>query len=182
MSDANKFVNAYIDLAVSQLHEYLNNLLQVKAQLKVSNDLVSEKDALIIKLTQDLETNKADNQEIVKVRDQARKWEDAHNAMAGKVAHLDTALAQIAQMKNEVIERDKKIQSLQETIQISEQTIQSLQSEITELKTPTQAPTPTPKKLLNNKVKKETTNTLPQVEEKSPSVLQILEKQPTDDF
>ena len=36
MSDANKFVNAYIDLTVSQLHEYLNNLLQVKAQLKTS--------------------------------------------------------------------------------------------------------------------------------------------------
>ena len=164
MSDANKFVNAYIDLTVSQLHEYLNNLLQVKAQLKVSNDLLSEKDAIISKLTEDLETSKTDNQEIVKVRDQARKWEDAHNAMAGKVAHLDTALAQIAQMKNEIIERDKKIQSLQ--------------NELTALK----APAPTPKKPLNNRGKKETVNTLPQVEEKSPSVLQILEKQPTDDF
>lgn len=171
MSDTSKFVNAYIDLTVNQLHEYLNNLLQVKAQLKVSNDLVSEKDATIAKLTQDLETNKADNQEIVKVRDQARKWEDAHNAMAGKVSHLDTALAQIAQMKNEVIERDKKIAELNGQIQ-------SLQDEITTLKTPA----PTPKKPLNNRVKKETVNTLPQVKEKSPSVLQILEKQPTDDF
>ena len=163
MSDANKFVNAYIDLTVSQLHEYLNNLLQVKAQLKVSNDLLAEKDAVIAKLSQDLETNKTDNQEMIKVRDQARKWEDAHNSMAGKVAHLDTALAQITQMKNEIIERDKKIQSLQD--------------EIASLKTPVS----TPKKPLNNRVKKEV-NTLPQVEEKSPSVLQILEKQPTDDF
>ena len=171
MSDTSKFVNAYIDLTVSQLHEYLNNLLQVKAQLKVSNDLLSEKDAIIAKLTQDLETNKADNQEIVKVRDQARKWEDAHNAMAGKVAHLDTALAQISQMKNEVIERDKKLAELNTQIQ-------SLQEEITILKTPIS----TPKKPLNNKVKKETVNTLPKVEDKSPSVLQILEKQPTDDF
>ena len=175
MSDANKFVNAYIDLTVSQLHEYLNNLLQVKAQLKVSNDLLSEKDAIIAKLTQDLETNKTDNQEIVKVRDQARKWEDAHNAMAGKVSHLETALAQIAQMKNEIIERDNKIQSLQEALQASQQLIQSLQNEIAELKTPT------PKKPLNNRVKKEVINTLPQVKE-SPSVSKPPEKQPTDDF
>lgn len=164
MSDTSKFVNAYIDLTVSQLHEYLNNLLQVKAQLKVSNDLLSEKDSIIVKLTQELETNKADNQEIVKVRDQARKWEDAHNAMVGKVSHLETALAQISQMKNEIIERDKKIQSLED--------------ELAALK----APVSTPKKPLNNRVKKETVNTLPKVEDKSPSVLQILEKQPTDDF
>lgn len=161
MNDANKYVNAYIDFAVSQLHENLNVILQLKTQAKMANDLVSEKDTIIAKLTQDLETNKTDNQEIVKLRDQARKWEDAHNAAVGKVAHLDTALSQIAQMKNEIIERDK--------------TIKSLQDEIAILKTPL------PKKALNNKVKKETINTLPQVKE-SPSVLEILEKPTTDDF
>ena len=163
MSDANKYVNTYIDFAVNQLHENLNVILQLKTQAKMANDMIAEKDAIISKLTQDLETNKTDNQEIVKMRDQARKWEDAHNAMAGKVSHLETALAQITQMKNEIIERDKKIQSLQD--------------EITALRTPVS----TPKKPLNNRVKKEI-NTLPQVEEKSPSVLQILEKQPADDF
>lgn len=161
MSDANKYVNAYIDLAVNQLHENLNNLLQLKTQLKITNDLVSEKDAIINQLTQDLETNKANNQEMIKVRDQARKWEDAHNAMAVKVTHLDTAIAQIAQMKNEIIERDKIIQALQD--------------KLTALKTPS------PKKPLNNRVKKEVINTLPQVKE-SPSVSKPPEKQPTDDF
>ena len=168
MSDANKYVNTYIDFAVNQLHENLNTILQLKTQAKMANDLVSEKDAIIAKLTQDLETNKTDNQEIVKLRDQARKWEDAHNAAVGKVAHLDTALSQIAQMKNEIIERDKTIQSLQ-------QNVKSLENELVTLKTPL------PKKALNNKVKKETINTLPQVKE-SPSVLEILEKPTTDDF
>ena len=161
MNDANKYVNTYIEFAVNQLHENLNNILQLKTQVKIANDLASEKDGLIAKLTQELETNKADNQEIVKIRDQARKWEDAHNAVVGKVAHLDTALSQISQMKAEIVERDKTIQSLKDEIQLLKN--------------------PLPKKSLNNKVKKEATNTLPQV-------LEILsdnvkpEKQATDDF
>lgn len=159
MSDANKFVNTYIDFAVNQLHENLNLILQLKTQLKLAGDSVTEKDEIISKLTADLETNKIDNQEIVKVRDQARKWEEAHNNMSGKVSHLDTALSQIAQMKKEVLSRDETIAGLQQEIEV--------------LKNPPS------KKAINSKVKKdlvkEEIKPLPIIEE-SP------EKPETDDF
>lgn len=155
MSDTSKFVNAYIDFAVGQLHENTNTILQLKAQLKVANDSVSEKDAVIGKLMQDLETNKSDNQEIVKMRDLARKWEEAHNSMVGKVSHLDTALSQIAQMKKEVLSRDEIISQLQQEIEL--------------LKNPPS------KKVINNKVKKEL---LKEVVDKPLEV----EKPKTDDF
>lgn len=163
MSDANKFVNTYIEFAVNQLHENLNLILQLKTQLKIANDSIAEKDVIITKLTQDLETNKADNQEIVKVRDQARKWEDAHNAMSGKVAHLDTALNQIAQMKKEVLSRDEIIAELK-------QELENLNN-------------PRSKKAINSKIKKEvvkeeTVKPLPLVEENPSKTV----KQPTDDF
>lgn len=169
MNDANKFVNAYIDFAVSQLHENINTILQLKAQLKVANELVSEKDAAIGKLMQDLETNKASNEEMVKLRDQARKWEDSYNSVSSKVTHLDTALSQIAQMKKEVVDRD--------------QTIAQLQEEINLLKNPPS------KKAINSKVKKEVVkeeagkvNPEPVIEPNATLPIEVPEKKPTDDF
>lgn len=163
MSDANKFVNTYIEFAVNQLHENLNLILQLKTQLKIANDSVAEKDAVITKLTQDLETNKTSNEEMVKLRDQSRKWEEAHNAVANKVSHLDTALAQIAEMKKEVVIRDE--------------TIAQLQQELETLKNPPS------KKVINTKAKKEvvkeeTVKPLPLVEDNPSKTV----KQPTDDF
>lgn len=163
MSDTNKFVNAYIDFAVGQLHENINSILQLKAQLKVANDTLSEKDGVIGKLMQDLEVNKADNQEIIKYRDQARRWEDAHNAMSGKVAHLDTALAQITQMKKEVLSRDETIEKLKQELEL--------------LKNPPS------KKAINSRVKKDIieAKTSPLVQE-IPSLTESPEKLKTDDF
>lgn len=164
MSDANKFVNTYIDFAVGQLHENINTMLQLKTQLKIAGDINAEKDAVINQLSQDLEANKANNQEMVKLRDEARKWEDAHNAIAGKATHLDTALSQIADMKKEVIKRDEIIKNLEEQIEL--------------LKNPPS------KKAINTKVKKEL------VKEETVKVLTLVdtpsktppEKQATDDF
>jgi DNA repair exonuclease SbcCD ATPase subunit len=163
MSDANKFVNTYIDFAVNQLHENLNLILQLKTQLKLAGDSVTEKDEIISKLTADLETNKADNQEIVKVRDQARKWEDAHNAVANKVSHLETALNQINQMKKDILTRDE--------------TIARLESELEQLKNPPA------KKAINTKAKKSidkepVESSLPLEQE----ISSIIEKPQTDDF
>jgi hypothetical protein len=129
MSDVNKYVNAYVDFAVGQCHENLNVILQLKTQLKLANDALLEKDVIISqqsqdkddiinKLSQDLATNKSDNQEMVRLKDLARKWEDAHNAMVNKVSHLDTALTQISQMKTEIISRDETISQLRNELNI----------------------------------------------------------------
>jgi hypothetical protein len=116
MSDANAFMNAYIDHAIGMVHENVNVILQLRTQLKLANDLIIEKDGVIGSLTSQLESNKVNNDEISLIRDQARYWEDAHNAMVNKVSHLDTALNQIAQMKKEVQNRDAKILALEEKL------------------------------------------------------------------
>lgn len=121
MSDQTKFVNAYIDIAVNQVHEYLNLIMQLKAQIKVANDLVSEKDAIIGQLSQELESNKVQNEEFTKLRAEAKRWEEAHDAVMGKASHLDRALAQIMEMKKETVSRDETITSLRSKVSTFEE-------------------------------------------------------------
>lgn len=117
MSDASgKFVNAYLEVAVNQIHENTNSLLQLKAQLKVANDLVSEKETVISRLNQELETSKFQNAEMSSLQEKARQWETAHNAVMGKASHLDTALAQISDMKKIVLAKDEEIVRLKSEI------------------------------------------------------------------
>ena len=47
MSDSNKFVNSYIETCMNTLQENLANIVQLKTQLKLANDLIAEKDAVI---------------------------------------------------------------------------------------------------------------------------------------
>ena len=46
MSDSNKFVNTYIEVAVGTVHELLNQVLQLKTEARITSDLVSEKDQI----------------------------------------------------------------------------------------------------------------------------------------
>ena len=116
MSDVNAFMNAYVDHAIGMIHENINVILQLRTQLKLANDLIVEKDGVIGSLTSQLESNKVSGDEMSILRDQKRHWEEAHNSMANKVSHLETALSQIAQMKREIQERDIKIAELEEKL------------------------------------------------------------------
>lgn len=116
MSDLTKFMNVYVDYAVGMIHENTSHILQLKTQLKMANDLISEKDAVIGSLTTQLESSKAENQEMNQLRQNAARWETAHNTMVGKVSHLDTALSQIAQMKKEIQIRDETIEVLKASV------------------------------------------------------------------
>ena len=116
MSDINKFMNTYVDHAVGMIHENISLILQLKTQIKIANDLIVEKDAAIGSLTSQLESNKVSGDEMSILRDQKRHWEEAHNSMANKVSHLETALSQIAQMKKEIQDRDAKIIALEEKL------------------------------------------------------------------
>jgi chromosome segregation ATPase len=130
MSDTNAFVNAYIDHAIGMIHENVSAILQLKAQLKIANDLISEKDVVIGSLTSQLESTKINSDEMSVLRNQARHWEDAHNSMANRVSHLDTALGQIAQMKKEILDRDEKILELEEKLNPPKKTINTKKSKL----------------------------------------------------
>lgn len=123
MSDTNAYVNAYIDNAVGMIHENVNAILQLKTQIKIANDIIKEKDGVIGSLMSQLESSKVDSSEMLDLRDKAKRWEESFNTMATKASHIDTALAQIAQMKSEIKERDAKITKLEEKLNLTKKTI-----------------------------------------------------------
>lgn len=130
--DQNKYINTYIDIAIGQLHEYLNTNLQLKTQTKLANDLIQEKDQIISNLQNQLSSVQHNDNDVQLAKDQAKHWEDSYHAMTNKVAHMETLLNQLKDMKNIIQEKDK--------------TIVKLNDQIEELKIP--------KKVINTKVKK----------------------------
>lgn len=111
--DQNKFINAYIDIIIGQLHEMLSNNLQLKTQVKLANDLLQEKEQFIANLQNQLNAVQSNDEDVRKSREQAKFWEDSYHAMNAKVSHMDTLLKQISEMKTMIQERDKLIESLQ---------------------------------------------------------------------
>ena len=116
MSDQTKYINAYVDTAVGILHEQLNLFLQTKAQLKVANDIIQEKDAIIATLQNQLAT-KTDEFNITNHSlMEARHWESEYNSMKNKVSHMETLTNQLVDMKRMIQERDKKIEELENPV------------------------------------------------------------------
>ena len=130
--DQNKYINTYIDIIVGQLHELLNSNLQLKTQIKLANDLIQEKDQIIGNLQNQLSSIQHNDSDVQIAKDQAKHWEDSYHAMTNKVAHMETLLTQIKNMKATVLEKDNRITELSK--------------ELEELKMP--------KKVINTKVKK----------------------------
>ena len=116
MSDANKFINTYVDIAVSYTHDYLNTIIQLKTQLKLANDLASEKDQVISGLQTEIDSLKNDNSKMNEIENNARNQEAEHSAMKNRVAHMDTLTNQYNQLKADYIAKDEEIKKLNETI------------------------------------------------------------------
>lgn len=109
MNDQNKFVNAYIEASVATIHDYLNQLLQTKAQLKVTTEIVSQ-------LQNELQRIKAENDEKEDAIQKSIVLENTNNALQNKVSHLETALNQIAEMKRIIISKGDIIKKLETQI------------------------------------------------------------------
>jgi hypothetical protein len=110
--DQNRYINAYIDILVGQIHEYTINSLQLKTQLKLANELITEKDQLIGQLQSQLNVVQNNNSDVQKAKDQAKYWEDSYHGMTAKVAHMDTLLNQVKEMKSIIAEKDATIAEL----------------------------------------------------------------------
>lgn len=128
MSDSSKYVNTYIDVVSNTLHQYLNEILQLRTQLKISNDLVSEKDQVITSLQKEQEKNTTVDKNIDEYKNQAASWESQFNALKSKVSHMDTLSNQLIDMKRAVVDRDTEIQNLKISLAESHKTIASLES------------------------------------------------------
>lgn len=110
--DQNKYVNAYIESAVGMLHENISQLLQLKAQLKVTNDVIAEKDAIINDLTNRLNSNQTIEQEYHRTIKRNQELENEMTGIKNKISHVDTFSRQIVEMKGIIITKDKMIEQL----------------------------------------------------------------------
>ncbi len=103
----NKYINAYVDIAIGTIHEYLAANIQLKAQNKLANDLISEKDKIIASLQSDISSIDKNNN---------KNLEDSYNAMKTKVSHMETLTKQLIDMKREIGIRDDKIKNLEDKL------------------------------------------------------------------
>lgn len=116
MSDNNKYINAYVDIAIGTIHEYLASNIQLKAQNKISNDLLIEKEQIIASLQSEIAKINKNSVDMQSLQNSAKTWEDSYNAMKIKIGHMDTLTSQIIEMKKEVIKRDEKIKQLEDKL------------------------------------------------------------------
>jgi DNA repair exonuclease SbcCD ATPase subunit len=116
MTDNNKYINAYVDIAIGTIHEYLAANIQLKAQNKIANDLVSEKDKIIASLQSEITSINKNTGDMQVLQSNAKSWEESYNAMKNKVGHMDALTKQMIEMKREISIRDEKIQELEDKL------------------------------------------------------------------
>lgn len=196
MSDPNKYVNIYIDTMMATLHEYLASSLQLKTQLKLANDLlierdaiVSQKDEIITQMNNEIERVKtvfsksqsgteSIRVELLSCQDRLRIAEESHDAIKSKVSHMDTLLKQLSDMKSEIRTRDDQISSYEENLKNLNSSLIEKDKLISELtkKLEKLAPTlPVPKTAVEKNVKESSTIKV-QLNTKTKT------KEPDDDF
>ena len=117
MSD--KYYNAYVDSAVGLIHEYLSMNLQLKAQVRVANDILAEKDRLLVEkdnfissLQNDMNNVRVASSENDKLRNDAKYWEDSYHGMMNKVSHMENLTAQFNDMKKQFLSKCEELESL----------------------------------------------------------------------
>jgi DNA repair exonuclease SbcCD ATPase subunit len=118
MSDTNAFVNAYIDNSIGMIHENISNILQLKSQLKIANDTIAQKDALIGNLYDEIGQLKNINSQMASLREELEECADANHALKNKASHMDALTNQFSQMKAMIQERDARIEKLNSEIEI----------------------------------------------------------------
>ena len=113
MSDQNKYVNAYIDSAVGMLHENLNSVIQLKTEIKVATGIIAEKDGIIGNLTSQIESISSDNESLSVLQEKVKELNATNIALSAKTSHIDTFMNQISSMKKELIDKQAKINALE---------------------------------------------------------------------
>jgi chromosome segregation ATPase len=112
MSDPNKYINYYVENSMSMVHEYINTLLQTKTQLRVAQDQLTEKDAALQALQDELNKHLSNEQERDRALANATTWENSFNDMKNKVSHMDTLASQIGEAKRLLVEKNSELQKV----------------------------------------------------------------------
>jgi len=174
-------MNAYVNLVMETVHTNLNDILQLKTQTKLLNDLVSEKDQVISSLTTELERakeNLSNNEnlqvEMQRLRENASSWESEYNAMKNKVSHMDTLVNQHSDLQ-------KKFVKQSEDFEKTETLLSELKQQLKEY----QKTTGKKDNVVSSKVninKEETKSTITKTQKIRPEVVVERPKEIEDDF
>ena len=116
MSDANAYMNAYVDNAVGMIHEYVGGILQLKTQLKVCESIIETKNAELTDLKNQLIGDGNLGTENVELHQRCNNLQSDNNALAQKVSHMDNLLRQLSQMKQDIITRNNMIADLEQKL------------------------------------------------------------------
>lgn len=143
MSDQGKFINTYIDTIISTLNEMLASNLQLKTQVKMSSDMLIEKDEHIARLTANIDSFNANQsdynqtvqtniQEISDLKSQISKLQQDLESALNKASHVESLLQQVNDMKNNIKNNDaasqNKIAEMEKIIESKEKEIETLRN------------------------------------------------------
>jgi chromosome segregation ATPase len=154
-----------MNLVMETVHSYLNDILQLKAQLKIANDLVSEKDQVISDLNGQIESlrnesnrHQNDESEMQKLRENAAVWEHQYNTMVNKVSHMDALTNQYNDLKKQLIEKTEEVNQINEKFKdydLIKEELQSTKNKVEKLtkREEKKSSVEVPKKALNKDTK-----------------------------
>lgn len=161
MSSSTEYINAYLENSIGTLHDYLNQILQLKTQLKLLSDSVAIKDETIQNLTSQLEDTKnelvselervkkeldsnieshaKDSEAVNTARANLQKLQDENDSIKHRLSEFDALVKQFADLKNEYKDKDGQVQRLSSELENlknqKNDEVQKLMSELNETKT-----------------------------------------------
>ena len=139
--DHTKYINTYIDVAMTTINEHTSQLLQLKTQNRIANDLLIEKDNLfaikekeVESLRQEISNLSNSVSDLHNVRTDNDQLKQQHVGFLNKISHMETMSKQIVDMKQQILNYINETESLKLTICDKDVVIENLQKQIVDMK------------------------------------------------
>lgn len=169
MTDQTAYVNTYLEHVMSMVHDQLNQLIQLRTQLKLTESVIAQKDAVIADLNNKFLSTENSEIEMNNLRERARIAEDSFHAMSNKVSHMETLQNQFSELKNQFIgkenqlnvvinqlsERERELNNAKELIGSLTKELEILKAKVDNFPKEKEEIEVAPKKKINNTKKKE---------------------------
>lgn len=130
MSDANQYINAYLEHAMGMLHDNLNNEIRIKTELKIANDLLVSKDNRIKELEEKLSNLSDDKEELNKAIAYAQQCEAEANGLKSKVGIVDALQKQFNDLTVELTLKKDEADRFKRDVDSLNDEVNSLKQEL----------------------------------------------------
>lgn len=137
MTDQNTYINVYLENISAMVHDQLNQIIQLKTQVKISEGLLPQKEAIISDLTSRLEKVQFNETEMNELKERTRVAEDSYHAILNKVSHMETLMNQYNDLKKSFVEKENQLneaKNLIEELSIIKREKENLETRLSELK------------------------------------------------